>query len=99
MSEELNKLLEIEREAERIVESARVEAKKIIEEAKKKAEQIIMDAEESKFPELEEKIKRELDSKLKEIEDNFKEEAKKVRDVGYENLDKAVEFVVKEVVK
>ncbi len=99
LSEEINKLIEIEREAEAIVEKARKEAEAILAEARAKAEQLIKEAEAISFPELEEEYKRKTDEDLKKIEEEFTKQAEDVYSTGQANLDKAVDYVVGRVVE
>ncbi len=99
MSEELSKLIEIEREAEAIVERARGEAEKILADARRKAEEMIREGEAASFPELEEKYKRMIDEEVRKIEEEYSRMAEEVYSKGMENLDKAIEFVVRRVVE
>jgi len=99
MSEELNRLIEIEREAEEIVEKARAEANRILEEARSKAEKILKEAEEISFPEVEEEYKRKIDEELAKIEETFRKEAESVYSTGIKNLEKAVDYIVRKVIE
>jgi vacuolar-type H+-ATPase subunit H len=95
LSLEINKLLEIEREAEERIRSARAEADKIINDARRRASEIIKEAETVEFRDLEEEFMKKIGVKREEVLASYREEADKLYEQGMANIDKAVEFVFK----
>jgi vacuolar-type H+-ATPase subunit H len=95
MSLEINKLLEIEREAENRIKEARAEAEKIISEARRRASEIIKEAEAKEFEELTKEYMDKILVKKEEILSSYKKEAEEISKRGISNLDKAVEHVLK----
>ena len=99
LSLEINKLLEIEREAEERIKKAREEADKIVEEAKKKAEGILDAAEKTKFSEIEKEYGDKIDEGRAKIIDEYRKMADDLYSKGLKKIEAAADYIIKKILE
>ena len=106
MDEILNRILEAEREARRIIDNAYEEARKIeaeasikADEAAKKVYEEIIEEAKRRAKEEARKIEEEMINEIKSIELNAQNEIENLRKNASKNFERAVELVIAEVLR
>jgi V/A-type H+-transporting ATPase subunit G/H len=98
--EELQKLIEHERAAEDKVRRAKEEAQEIVKKAREQAESIVQAAESDPYEQQFRQTKKdEMERKKAEIAEDYKRRISNLNKMAEKNLDKAVSFVTKEVLR
>lgn len=98
MSSEINKLIEIEKEAEKRIMDAKVRAEEIVKKAREDAQRLLEEAKKITFKDIEGEYRKKIDARVEEIKKEYKDEADRLREVGNERLDAVVKYIVGKVV-
>ena len=99
---DLKILKKAEEEAEKIVEDANIEAEKTLRDAEEQAASVMSEIEteiRKAARDLREQANADTKSEIDSLEDNFIQEAKKVRNMASEKMTEAVSYVVKHVLE
>lgn len=99
LSLEINKLLEIEKEAEEKIKKAREKAEKIIGEAKKKAEAILDKAEKTGFSEIEKEYSEKIDMDRAKIMDEYRKVADDLYSKGLGKVEAIADYIIKKILE
>jgi V/A-type H+-transporting ATPase subunit G/H len=97
---ELQELIEHEKAAEDKVRRAKEEAQEIVKRAREQAESIVQAAESNLHEEqLRQTKKAEVERKKAEIADEYKRKISDLNKMAERNLEKAVSFVIEEILR
>ena len=99
LSLEINKLLEIEREAEERIKKAREDADKIVEEAEKKAETILGEAEKKEFSEIEKEYSDKIEKDRVKIMNEYHKMADDLYSKGLKKIEIVADYIVKKILE
>jgi len=95
--EEINALVQKEKEAEQKLAQTREEADRTVKEAEEQATKIVQEAENQDYDSLFKERTLEIERKKKTIKENMEKESEKLTKTANKNMKKTISFIIDQI--